>query len=88
MLDPKQKNLMILVAVAAAVLGTPVAASAAFDFLNIRVAIVNTNAEKVTGGQITADAFIPQRGQADFAFGYGIITGDRVLLYPLHMRGF
>jgi hypothetical protein len=35
MLDPKQKNLMILVAVAAAVLGTPVAASAAFDFLNI-----------------------------------------------------
>lgn len=80
MLDPKQKNLMILVAVAAAVLGTPVAASAAFDFLNIRVAIVNTNAEKVTGGQITADAFIPQRGQADFAFGYGIITGEGTVI--------
>ena len=84
MLDPKQKNLMILVAVAAAVLGTPVAASAAFDFLNIRVAIVNTNAEKVTGGQITADAFIPQRGQADFAFGYGIITGEGVIVSTTH----
>ncbi len=84
MLDPKQKNLMILVAVAAAVLGTPVAASAALDFLNIRVAIVNTNAEKVTGGQITADAFIPQRGQADFAFGYGIITQEGVIVSTTH----
>lgn len=86
MLDPKKKNLMILVAVAAAVLGTPMAASAAFDFLNIRVALVYTNAEKVTGGQFTADALIPQNGggQAQLKFGYGIITGEGVIVSTSH----
>ena len=86
MLDPKQKNLMILIAVAAAVLGTPVAASAAFDFLNIRVALVYTNAEKVTGGQFTTAALIPQNGggQAQLKFGYGIITGEGVIVSTSH----
>jgi hypothetical protein len=79
MLNPKRKNLLILIAVASAVLVTPVAASAAFDYLNIKVAIVDTNKQRVTNGQFTTEAFIPQNGQGG-AFGYGIITGEGTVI--------
>jgi hypothetical protein len=81
-LDTKTKYRLILGIATIAVLVVPTAAYAA-GFLDIRVAVVKVSPRKVDSAAMVTDAIIPKDGSGG-AFGYGILTGDSIIVSTTH----
>jgi hypothetical protein len=77
------RNRMLLALAAIVVLVTPAAVYAASSFLDIRLATVKTSTDKVDKASMVTGAKIPKDGSGG-AFGYGVITGDSVIVTTTH----
>jgi len=74
---------MILAITAVVILVTPAAVYAASNFLDIRLATVTTSSDKVDKATLITKGSIPKDGSGG-AFGYGILTGDSVIVTTTH----
>ena len=81
-LDSITRNRLLLGIATIAVLITPIAAYAA-NFLDIKSATVRVTSAKVDGANLLTGAKIPLDGSGK-AFGYGILTGDSVIVSTTH----
>lgn len=81
-MDSKTRNRMFLGIATLVVLITPIAAYAA-SFLDIRSAIVHTTSDKVDRANMATKETIPTDGNSG-AFGYGIATGDSIIVTTTH----
>jgi len=81
-METKVRNRLVLGITTVAVLLAPIAAYAA-GFLDIQSATVRVTSSKVDGANLLTGAKIPLDGSGG-AFGYGILTGDSVIVSTTH----